>query len=195
MQLLRSLFPALGGTRAQIFDEESLGRQFYPDVINPFTIQLSRGQDTALWAWFRFDFRTHDLRNVRISGPFVHDRLDKFEKEVNEHPEWSDEEVVSRVKAAGAKFGPHDQEEFLRALPLKKLEPITGRLEVVDSDFSVRNRAGQQPVAAIGWIVKAKCYSEDGKFEWDTVLLFEPFEGALRDYSISSARRPTPAKP
>lgn len=195
MQLLRSLFPALGGTDSVIFDHRSLDRQLYPNVINPFTIKLSGSPDSPLWARFTFDFETHDLRDVSISGPFVHDRMDKLKEEVDEHPEWSDEEVVARLKAAGAKFGPDDQEAFLRALPLKKLEPITGRLEVVLAGLNIRSDPfdHRKPEALLSWVVHAKCHSADGRYEADSILLFEPFEGALWSFSISSPRRPTSA--
>jgi hypothetical protein len=177
-----------------IFDDGYLGRTSYPDVINPFDIQLSSSQGTPLSASFRFDFVTHDLRNLLISGPFVDDRVYKISKEVDEHAEWSDDEVAARLKAAGAKFGPDDREAFLRALPLKKLEPVTGPLELVDAGFIGRNRVGDEPVTNLGWIVSAKLYSADGKYETDTILLFEPFEGALWSYRIRSPWRPVGSK-
>ena len=197
LQLLRSLFPALGGTKAVIFDEATLGTQVNPDVMNLFSIKLIGSQDPApLAALFRFDIKTHDLRDVEISGPFIDDRIDKMEKEVNEHPDWSDEEVVARLKAAGARFGPDDRDAFLRGIPLKQLEPTIGTLEVVDADiFPLRNEFADQPTATLRWIVDAKWHSADGKYEADARLAFEPFEGALQSFRMRSPRRATLAKP
>lgn len=196
LQLLRSLFPALGGAKAVIFDEATLGTQVNPDVMNLFSIKLIGSQDPApLGALFRFDVKTHDLRDVVISGPFIDDRIDKMEKEVNEHPEWSDEEVVARLKAAGARFGPDDRDAFLRAIPLKQLEPVIGTLELGHADiFPLRNEFADQPTATLRWIVDAKWHSADGKYEADTRLSFEPFEGALQSFSMISLRRPAPPK-
>ena len=197
MQFLRSFFPALGGTEAVIFDRRNLERQLYPDTINPFAIRLTdRNSPDPLWAYFTFDFERHELRDVSISGPFVRGRVEKFEEEVDEHPEWSEDQIVARLKAAGAKFGPNDREEFLHTLPLKKLEPLIGQLEITGDVFSVRSASvgGDQPVAAIAWTVTAKWHSADGKFEGDRILLFEPFEGYLWSFSMSSPPRLTQPK-
>ena len=198
IEFLRILFPAMGGTDVIIFDQRPLERQLYPDAINPFSITLTthKGPD-PLGAYFTFDFKTNDLKDAMILGPFVRDRVENLMKEVDEHPEWSDAQIVARLKAAGARFGPNDREEFLRSLPLKKLEPLVGQLEVIGDVFSVRSASvgGDQPVAAIGWTVGAKWHSADGKFEGNRILQFEPFEGALTSYSISSPPRPTGSKP
>lgn len=197
MELLRILFPVMGGTDVVISDQRPLGRQVYPDAINPFSITLTNHKGlNPLGAYFTFDFKTQDLRDVLISGPFVTDRVRKFEKEVDEHPDWSEEQIVARLKTAGAKFGPDNRDQFLRALPLKELEPVTGRLEVTGDVFSVRSASigGDPPVAAIGWTVTATWHRADGKFEGDCILLFEPFEGALWSYSMSSLPRPTGSK-
>jgi hypothetical protein len=194
MEFLRSLFPAMGGTDAIISDQRALGRELYPDAINPLSIKLThRSGPDPLGAYFTFDFKTHDLRDVLISGPVVTDRVRKFEQEVDGHPEWSEDQILARLKAAGAKFGPNDREEFLRTLPLKKLEPLVGHLEVTGDVFSVRSASidGDPPVAAIAWTVTAKWHSADGKLEGDRILLFEPFEGTLWSYSMSSSPRPT----
>ena len=198
MQFLRSLFPDLRGTDAIVSDQRPLQRQSYPDIINPFEIKLTyRSGADPLGAYFTFDFATHDLRSVLISGPFVSSRVQKLEKEVDEHPEWSEQQIVEKLKSAGAKFGPNDREELLRALPLKELEPLTGRLEVTGDVFNVRSASvgGDQPVAAIAWTVTAKWHSADGKLEGNCVLLFEPFEGALWSYSMSSPARPAGSQP
>ena len=198
IQFLHVLFPAMARTRAVIIDEHDSERQPNPDVINRFEIQLgfSRQQESPIAGDFAFDNDTHDMRSVMILGPLVHGRVEKLEAEVNEHPEWSEEQIGMRLKAAGAKFGPDDREAFRRSLPLKQLEPLTGRLEVTDYFFTVRDDSvgGDPPSANIGWIVHAKCYSTDGKFWTGGMLLFEPFEGTLWSFSQTSPRMPVGTK-
>lgn len=198
IQFLHVLFPALKGTQAVIWDRRFLERQPNPDVINRFEIQLgfSRQQESPLGADFAFDDDTHDMRSVMMLGTLVLGREHRLEEEVDQHPEWSEQQIVARLKAAGAKFGPDDREAFRRSLPLQQLEPLVGRLEVMDYSFSIRTDS-DQPVAGIGWSVHAKCYSTDGKFETDSILLFEPFEGTLWSFSPAPGlprRRPVGVK-
>jgi hypothetical protein len=163
-QFLRTLYPGLPRVRAVIYDETDLGgRPANPDVITPLVIQLypsphqavvvgqpPPSQDIVLAARFDFDLETHDLRRVWVSGPFVDGRQEKLMKEVDAHPEWSDEQVVKALKAAGARFGPDDREAFLRALPLKELEPFTGRLEVRSVYFNLRLVLDAEKSAVLG---------------------------------------------
>jgi hypothetical protein len=178
-QFLRTLYPGLPRVRAMIDDETDLGgRPAYPNVITPFVISLypsphqavvvgqpPPSQDMVLAALFDFDLETHDLRRVRVWGPFVTGRQEELVKEVDAHQEWSDEQVVKALKAAGAKFGPDDREAFLRALPLKELEPFTGRLEVRSVRFNLRLVLDAEKSALLAWRVEATWHSPDGRLE------------------------------
>lgn len=139
---------------------------------------------------FQFDNQTKQLRLVWVSGPFIEDRVDKVRKGVDEHPEWPDARAVEALKAAGAKFGPDDRAELLRALPLKKLEPFTGSLEAVSAEFVVRlTYQDEKPEAPLQWRVEAKWHSEDGQYEADCSLSLEPFEGFLVSFRLKSPPR------
>lgn len=186
IQFLKVLFPAMERTQAVIWDKRDPDRRPYPDVFNRFEVQLafSRLPESAIVGDFAFDTDTHDMRSVMIRGTSVLGRQEKLEEEIDQHPEWSEQQIVARLKAAGAKFGPDDREAFRRSLPLQQLEPLTGRLEVTDYFFHVRaGLGGPDSPAALGWNVYAKCYSTDGKYETDTILLFESFEGTLWSFS------------
>jgi len=208
MQLLRALYPGLKHVHPEIEDDHDLDNRSptYPDTVNPFAINLiqlsltpppnypdfTKRPESILWAHFNFDFERKQLVEVWVLGPFVNGRLDKFKKEVDEHPEWSDARVVEALKATGAKYGPDDREAFLRALPLKELEPFTGRLEVVSARFDVRLHRDEweKPEAALTWAVDAKWHSADGRYDADRFMTFEPFDGALMHYDIRATRPP-----
>jgi hypothetical protein len=208
MQLFRSLYPGLQrsyprGLRAVIWDETDLFNRApaFPDEVNPFTMSFyersrpveppSPQHREFLVSAYIYFLSTGQLRALMVSGPFVRERAEMFEKEVNNHAEWSDGRVVKELKMAGAKFGPDDRAEFLRTLPLKALEPCTGRLEVVSADIRVRIGVdGDKREAGLTWVVRAKAYSLDGGYETDCTLMFEPFDGKLINYSITSAPKP-----
>jgi hypothetical protein len=125
-------------------------------------------------------------------GPVHLGRVDRLAKEVEAHPEWPDAQVVAALNAAGARFGPDHRAEFLRALPLKALEPLTGPLEVVSAKFGVRfDRVAEDepPKADLSWDVEAKWHSQDRRYEADCSLTFEPFEGALTRLRFRSPPR------
>ena len=140
---------------------------------------------TLLTAHFVFNVERRQLTSLYIYG--IGDRLDELDAEIAKHPKWTDAQIVEALKSAGAKFGPADRAEFLRSLPLKELELVTGRLEVVSADLGARYRP---PV--LSWRVEAKWHSDDGRQEADCLLFFEPFEGRLENFSFRSAMRPTP---
>ena len=208
MQLLRALYPGLKHVYVEIEDEHDLDDRpaANPDAINPFEINLydhsrpekPRGpEDTErparlLSARFQFWVAKHELSALWVSGPFVDGRLERLTMELDEHPDWPDARLVKALKAAGAKYGPDDREAFLRALPLKELEPCTGPMEVTSARFDLRFNAdeGGKPKAILTWFVDAKWHSPDGRYEADRTMTFEPFEGALIDYSIRNLPRP-----
>jgi hypothetical protein len=177
-----------------------------PDAVNPLEIHLyeaytkpwnptySEHPDPTLTSRFQFDTERKDLIRLSVWGPFLTSRLDKLKKEVDKHPDWPDARVVEALKSAGAKFGPDDRAEFVRTLPLKELEPLTGRLEVVSAEFRVRftPAEGNRPGSDLRWSVEAKWHSPDGRHEADCLLILEPFEGALMDFHLRSLPKPIP---
>lgn len=211
IRLLRGLYPGLKGAyprgvHVEIEDGQDLFNRPLddPDTIYPSEIHLyaagraepgdpqySLHPDPVLVSHFGFLVEAKGLRLLWVWGPFVNGHLDKLKEDLDKHPEWPDARVVEALKGAGAKFGPDDKAELLRALPLKELEPCTGRLEIGSAEFRVRFPVeGEQPKANLTWRVVAKAYSPDGRYETDCIMLFEPFEGALMSYDISSLPKP-----
>ncbi len=215
VQLLRSLYPGLAsayprGVHVEIEVEQDLfSLPLDPDAVYPSEIHLyasnyacdaepkdprcAEHPAPVLVSRFQFLAAGKGLRLLWAWGPFVDGRLDKLKEDLDKHPEWPDARVVEALKGAGAKFGPDDKAEFLRALPLKGLEPCTGRLEVVSAEFRVRLGPveGEKPKANLTWRVLAKAYSPDGRYEMDCSMTFEPFDGALMDFNILSLPKPT----
>jgi hypothetical protein len=213
IQLLRSLYPGLKsayprGVHVEIEDGQDLFNRpvddldtIYPSEIHlyssnlePLNPQYSDHPEPILVSRFGFLGEGKGLRLLWVSGPFVDGRLGKLKKDLDKHPEWPDARVVEALKGAGAKFGPDDKAELMRALPLKELEPCTGRLEIVSAEFRVRLGPveGEKPKANLTWRVLAKAYSPDGRYETDCSMTLEPFDGALMEYNILSVPRPVP---
>jgi hypothetical protein len=129
---------------------------------------------------FLFNVREQHLFYLSNGGPFISNRLDEFKKQVDVHPEWTDALVVSALKAAGARFGPDDRAAFLRTLPLRALEPLTGPLELISAEFVVRLDSlgdNDRPALSLMWHVDTRWHSRDGRYEANYFMTFEPFDG------------------
>jgi len=192
---LGRLYPGLNGLlRPVIIDGSRLRdpNSVDPDTMNLFTVELCDLEpkpaqspaacwcsDPVLTALFTFDWQTDnkELIDLTVLGPAVDGRNDKFSKEADKHPEWSDAQITAALNQAGAKYGPNHKAEFLRAFPREDLRPfVGGELEVVSADFHAR--AGGAVGADPTWVVRAKWHSPDGR-EADCTLMFEPFDGNL----------------
>lgn len=200
MQVLRDLFPGLKNNHV-VVDYSFAFEEAETNTPNYFQFYLhkqyeSPGPDGRDWRLHmdplftsRIQFNVHSsgfpyikdgqLMTVMNSGPFIDGRLDELRKELDAHHKWSNAQFVAKLKAAGAKFGPNDRDALLRALPLKVLEPYTGRLEPVDIAFDIRNDHTPAHDLDLTWRVETKWHSDDGRFEARYFLYFEPFEGAL----------------
>jgi hypothetical protein len=102
------------------------------------------------------------------------------------HPTWSDAQVVAALAAAGAKFGPDQKTEFLRALPIEDLKPfIGGQLEVTSADFFLRLQSldGESEEVDPFWHVGAKWHGTGGR-EKQCLMNFEPFEGGITSLQL-----------
>ena len=196
-QFFRRFYPGLdSGLRAVTIDGNRLSNGAASDRTNSFTIELydldpKPGTDAAacwcsasvLSATFIFDWQTENKGLIIMSagGSVVNGRTDRFAKEMNSHPKWSDTQVTAALNDAGAKFGPHHKAEFLRALPIEELKPWVGELEVVSADFSLRDFDEERRPSEVDpyWIVQAKWHGPDGR-EKGCTLIFEPFDGKLK---------------
>lgn len=101
-----------------------------------------------------------------------------FGKLAGPHPEWTDAEVNAALKKAGVKYGPGDKEQFIKDLPIQKLDHFLGKLVVISVELLPVDRNATQ--AWPWWEVKAKATQPDGA-ELSYKLTFEPSKGDLTD--------------
>ncbi len=108
---------------------------------------------------------------------------------LQKHPGWSNAQIASALKEAGAHFGPHDQEAFVNSLPLGKAERFLGKLKITSVEFAYPQHGSSGRPAAVGliWIVNADAELPDGTHP-RYVFTFEPFEGKLTDLVQSLGR-------
>ena len=85
--------------------------------------------------------------------------------------------MVAALKNAGAKYGPGDKDQFIKDLPVQKLQRFLGKLQVLSVTFQPlsedRFNAHIWPL----WQVKAKADTGSGKLTYE--MTFEQFQGEL----------------
>lgn len=134
---------------------------------------------------FRMPLSPNEAQPSQISayGPFVNqERWDRLKNLVNDHPEWSREDALRTLKDAGARFGPDAKDDLLRALPLRKLEPMLGKATILSSEFRVRAPqvagATSPPPAKLEWTVEITV-KKPGRPALIYGLICEPFGGKI----------------
>jgi hypothetical protein len=85
------------------------------------------------------------------------------------HPGSSDAEYAAVLKQAGVKYGPSDQAELVKRLPVRQLERFLGKLEIVSADFWINE---------LNWEVKVKATRRNGSRVLYN-MYFECFNGGL----------------
>jgi hypothetical protein len=98
---------------------------------------------------------------------------------------WSDADLRSALREAGAKYGPTDQAAFERQLPLDRLEPIVGRITTKDVrfDWGTRSEDVDLPDDILAmWVVDLKT-SRDQKSECYR-LTFDPLTGRMTSFNL-----------
>jgi hypothetical protein len=135
-------------------------------------------KDPVLNGEFDFDTLSPDreLWRAWMGGPFLTCRLDKLLEEVHKHPDWTEARILEEVKSSGAKFGPDRKAELLRVLPVEKLKPFVGKIEVSSVEFDVSH---------LTWLVRLTWFSRDGRPDPDARCYFtlEPFDAKLITFS------------
>jgi hypothetical protein len=145
-----------------------------------------------LSAMFWFDVNG-GLSSYGTVSPGVREleEMNHFASLVLSHPEMSDAEVLAALKNAGAKYGPNDQDQFVKHVPIAALEPFLGKLQVLSVGyaplFENRNNVAEWPK----WTIRVKATRDDGA---DAIyeLSFEQFRGELRSLHLI---QPEPNKP
>jgi hypothetical protein len=174
LRLTQALYPELGGKeiRIRISDGWLVGpegstdaRSFRLTFENPSSSSTEVGsvgsstenqeatpkEELPLNIQFQFD-RTNPWNKGSICSPAGlmvltrRDQLRAAEKFADQHPQWSDDELVSALKERGLRFGPRDQKALLAALPLKQLRRYYGALRVEEIKFVLLNQGQRQAV-------------------------------------------------
>jgi hypothetical protein len=110
------------------------------------------------------------------------DQRNSFAEFVLSHPELTYAELVRALKKAGAKYGPDDKEQFIKDLPIQKLERFLGKMQVISVNFQPlwpdRANADLWPL----WDVKIRASKHGENLSYN--LTFEQFEGELISLAI-----------
>lgn len=162
-----------------------------PDVDAQGAIHFKQYLSTS----FTFD-KQGRLKDFNAEGPAVNDgEADKriFEI-VTAHPEWTDEQVIAAIKENGTRYGPNDKEEFVKNLPLQKLEPFLGKLKVESVKFIPSDGPRTGISAWNDWTVDALAKQKDGttlKYR----MFFDHRDGKLIGLYLIPATPDKPGKP
>lgn len=202
-QLIVAAYPDLGTRRASmhmVTPEYPLGQALH--WIRVLGLQISEpdaprtGVATGitvplLMAEVSFDELQHVIE-LRASGRFVNERRrEVMEANVDRHTEWSDQEVLEALRAAGAHFSPLDIAEPAELFKQRSqgLGPFLGAVSIRSVVFEIRDRdqfEAKLSSAQLFWRVKAvTSVSADRPWAYD--LLFEPFDGQLFEFKRRAA--------
>jgi hypothetical protein len=128
-----------------------------------------------------FTFDAEDrLQEFGGVGPAVGnpDALAALIKLVNSHAEWTDDQEIAALKRTGALYGPAEKEDFIRILPVHRLEPFLGEIAVVSVDFKGPDKNHVGSFASFYWQVYVKAKGPGGA-DVNYKMMFEPFKGSL----------------
>lgn len=134
--------------------------------------------EQVLTAGFRFDGPDHlasfTAYGPGVSKPEVIKYLGEF---LSSHPDVTDAQIIVELEREGAKYKPSDKEEFIKNLPMAKLEGFLGKLQVVSVKFL--NGRSDLGLSVLGdWKVIVNAQESDAsviKYE----LTFDEFNGDL----------------
>jgi len=128
---------------------------------------------------FRFGSDNHlEVFNAQGSAVGNPEVSDPFADLVLSHTDMTDNEVTAALKKAGAKYGPLDKDEFVKDLPIAKLERFLGKLTITSVRFDPlmenRNNVDIWPL----WKVRVKAPRAKG-IEYTYEIWFEAFKGDI----------------
>jgi hypothetical protein len=136
-------------------------------------------------AHFEFDERGH-LAMFGSQGPAVgkEEDYERVKQLVGFHPEWTDAQDIAVLLKAGASYGPDERNALLKAIPLKELEKLFGKVTITSAEFETVT-ADDQRWALLHWLIYADIEFPDGTHR-SYKLIFEPFKGALTSMEVIS---------
>jgi hypothetical protein len=121
------------------------------------------------------------LFQMMTIGPLAnHDKLESLRRSVDDHPTWSDTQVIETMESSGARFGPDKKGALIAQLHLDRLGAILGPIHVHSAEFNLRNEAARQnnlESAELVWRVQISAGTQRRKLDY--VLMAEPFDGKV----------------
>ena len=140
----------------------------------------------------RFDIDDAKSHFRRFEGNIVSTaaKMSAFNKELNAHQQWTQDDIAAALAAAGAKFGPDKEKEFRATLPgsLKMLEKAFGPMrvnKVLSMKPSFLTLASKEH-SLFGWPAYWSVSTILLRNPKERVVMyFEPFEGQLQSLFVS----------
>jgi len=115
---------------------------------------------------------------LRNSGGREIEKLNAFTALVRAHPEYTETEIAETLKKIGAKYGPSDKEALIKSLPLAALEPLMGKVRLMEVQFEPLLENRQNVAFWPEWKAKLEVISHSGrKLSYEMTL--DRFNGDL----------------
>jgi hypothetical protein len=103
--------------------------------------------------WFNREGRLHQFWAGDCD--FVNYKKNQaIQKLVESHPEWSEAQAFAALKKAGARYGPANKDEFVKAIRLEKYEAFLGHFTVRSAEFGGLAEPHEGSFALLWWSVK-----------------------------------------
>lgn len=143
--------------------------------------RLSPPENFVFNGTIRFDPEGHLHQFSACACDFVHDKENQaIAKLVESHPEWSEAQAIAVLEKAGARYGPDNKDEFVKAIGLERYEPFLGHFTVKSAEFAAFTGPHEGNFASLEWWVELDVGSSNGA-QPPYTLIFEPFSGKLTE--------------
>jgi hypothetical protein len=197
IRLFRALYPELVDRHVQLdfashtrLDSDDFPRVFDLSIsdlkpLPPAQDQTSEADRVGhLGVRFQFDAIDHRILSIFASGEYVGgEKHEKLNQVVDAHPEWSEAQMAEALLSTGAKFGPNEKTAIATRLPVSKLEPIVGKIQITSIEFTFRGNREAPHFAVMNWTIHFRTIA--GKHHDEYSISIEPFGGKI----VSLSRR------
>jgi hypothetical protein len=159
-------------------DEFPLNFDISISELRPLPPAQDRGSEADkvghLGARFQFDGKDCRILSIFASGSFLEsDKHNKLNKLVDAHPDWSEAQTTSALRAAGGKFGPNGNNEVVASFHADMLEPVLGKIQIVSTKFTFRGNREPPFYAIMERTIYFQAISGDRQDEY--FVSIEPF--------------------
>jgi hypothetical protein len=191
IRLFRALYPELTNRDIQL-DLSSVARLDSDDFPRVFELAISGvkplapAQDQSsqadkfghLSVRFQYDARDHMVFSLFSSGEYVlGDKQEKINQLVDAHQDWTETEMTEALLSLDAMFGPKENAAVTARLPVDRLEPLVGTIQISSVDFAFRGNSKEPYFAIMNWTIHFR--ASTGKHHDEYVVSIEPFGGKI----------------